>query len=388
MRPQNGVVAFVLVAGLSAACGRTQGAASQGHPEAPALPVRVAPVSVEDLTYRVDALGSLEAEEIVQVTAEVEGAVATVQFHEGDSVTPETVLLTIDPDRHRLEAQRADATYKKALADEHRAQDERTRLERLAQERLVSEQDLARARQDAERLGAESAAAKAARDMALQDLRRAEVRPSRPGVIDTRTVSTGQFVRAGAVLATLVDTGRLRLRFKVAEAASLSLHEGQQIGFRVTALGDREFGARIYHVGKVADPATRQAEILGWVRNPGVLRPGFFAEVKVATGTRRRAIVVPEGAIHASERGFVAYVVEEGQARLRVVQLGLRTGTGAVEVQSGLREGDRVVIEGSDRLADGVAVRPVEAEPERASGGGEGAPQGPSPGSRSAGGRP
>ena len=70
--------------------------------------------------------------------------------------------------------------------------------------------------------------------------------------------------------------------------------------------------------------------------------------------------MVPEGAIQASERGFVAYAVEDGKARVKAVKIGLRTGTGIVEILSGVAPGDSVVVEGSDRLADGV---PVQAAP-------------------------
>jgi len=117
-----------------------------------------------------------------------------------------------------------------------------------------------------------------------------------------------------------------------------------------------EFRGEIYHVGQVADPATRQVEVMAWVQNPGVLKPGFFAEVALASETKTNAIVVPERAVQASERGFVAYVVEGGKAKLRPIQLGVRTGDG-VEILSGLKTGDQVVVEGSDRLADGIDVQ-------------------------------
>jgi multidrug efflux system membrane fusion protein len=187
-------------------------------------------------------------------------------------------------------------------------------------------------------------------------VRRSEVRASAAGVIDTRTVNTGQFVKTGDVLATLVDTSRLRLRFKVSEGEAAGCKPGASVAFRVAALGDGTFPARIYHVGESADPATRQVEVLAWVKNPGSLKPGFFSEVTLATETRAGAVVVPEGAIQASEKGFVAYVVEGGKARMRQVQIGLRTGTGVVEILSGLKAGETVVIEGSDRLADGLPV--------------------------------
>jgi multidrug efflux system membrane fusion protein len=340
----------------TSACGRTQGAPAAGRAAPSAVRVRVAPAAVQDVVFAVRAVGSLEAEEIVQVTAEVEGAVSQVLFHEGARVSPGTVLARIDPDRYRLEAERAEATYQKALADQHRAEADLARREALARDALVAAEELNRSRGETERMSAEASGAKAARDWARQNVERSLVRPSRAGVINTRTVETGQFVKAGDVLATLVDVSRLRLRFRVSESESLHANEGQTVEFNVAAAGQQEFPARIYHVGETADPATRQVEVLAWVRNPGSLKPGFFAEVTLATETRKGAIVVPEGAIQASERGFIVYAVSGGKASLRQVQIGLRTSQGIVEILSGIKPGDSVVIEGSDRLADGVAV--------------------------------
>jgi multidrug efflux system membrane fusion protein len=133
------------------------------------------------------------------------------------------------------------------------------------------------------------------------------------------------------------------------------------VTFRVAPLGPRDFQARIYHVGRIADPATRQVEVLAWVDDPQELKPGFFAEVTLAGEHRKDAVVVPESAIQASERGFVTYVVEQGKVALRPIQLGLRTGTGIVEILSGLKPGETVVTEGSDRLADGIAVEVITA---------------------------
>jgi membrane fusion protein, multidrug efflux system len=342
------------------ACSRSAGDPAAAHKPA-GVRVRVAPVEVRDVTFEVRSLGSLEAEELVQITGEVEGAVSQVLFHEGDRVSPSTVLVRIDPERYKLEADRAEATYQKTLADMRRGQDDLKRREKLAEEHLVAAEELIRTRQQAEQLVAQAAADRANRDIALQNRRRSEVRPPRNGVINTRTVETGRWVKAGDPLATLVDTTRLRLRFKVSERESLKIRQGQEIRFRVAALGDESFAARIYHVGEVADPATRQVEVVAWVMNPGVLKPGFFAEVSLATESRKKAVVVPEGAIQASEDGFVVYAVEGGKARLHRVDVGLRTKDGVVEILSGLKGKETVVVEGSDRLADGVAVEETAA---------------------------
>jgi multidrug efflux system membrane fusion protein len=350
-----------------AACGGTQNAASTqaapgagsaagGRSQRPALRVRVAPVLVQDVVHQIKALGSLEAQDMVQVTAQVEGVATDVRFREGDRVTRESVLLRIDPDRFKVEAERARALEQQARAELDRAQADLARREALAKSQLLSTEELTRSRGENNRLIAGLDVTKAASEIALQDLRRSEVRPPITGVINTRTVDTGQFVRAGTVLATIVDVSRLRLRFKVSEGESLIAHEGGAVGFRVASIGPREFQARIYHVGRIADPTTRQVEVLGWVDPDQALKPGFFAEVTLAGGTSKDAIVVPESAIQASERGFVTYVVKDGKAGLRPIQQGLRTSTGAVEILAGLKAGETVVTEGSDRLADGIAV--------------------------------
>jgi multidrug efflux system membrane fusion protein len=360
-RRQMAIVVMLLAAW---GCGRSESESKSGEARRDnVLRVRIAPVAKQTIVYSVKALGSFEAEEVVQITAEVEGAVSEVRFHEGDRVTPQTVLARIDPETFRLEAERAEAAYRKAAADHQRALDELKRREELAREKLVAEELLIRAQIEAQRLAAETQAAQAALSIAREQQRRSEVRPPHVGVIDTRSVVTGQYVRVGNVLATLVDTSRLRLRFKIGDAESLHARPGQDVRFRVAALGAHDYSARIYHVGEVADPLTRQVEVLAWVKNPGELKPGFFAEVTLSTEKRDAALAVPETAIQASERGFVAYVVKDGRARLHPVEIGLRTESGTVEILSGLSAGQKVVVEGSDRLADGVAVEVVETAP-------------------------
>ena len=366
---QKPLLVFAFAAGaFTSACGSGTDAAANRQ-QRPALRVRVAPVAVQDVVYQIKSLGQIEAQDMVQVTAQVEGVVTDVRFREGDRVGPGTVLLRIDPDRYRLEAERAQAVLEQSRAEQERAGADLRRREALAQNDLLSAEELNRSRSDSTRLIASVDVAQAALGIAQQNMQRAEVRTQTSGIINTRTVDTGQFVRAGTVLATIVDASRLRLRFKLSEAESLRATVGGEVTFRVAPLGPRDFTARIYHVGRIADTTTRQVEVLGWVDNPGELKPGFFAEVTLAGEERKHALVVPEGAIQASEQGFVTYVVEGGKARLRPIQQGLRTGNGVVEILSGLKPGETVVTEGSDRLTDGIPVEVVERAGPQATGG-------------------
>jgi len=336
-----------------------------------AIPVRAGQVKVEQVTYSIQAVGSLEAEDMIQVTAELDGVLTSVSFREGDRVTTDTVIATIDPDRYKLEAERAEANYRRAVADGSQAAATFARREALAKENLVSAEDLNQTRASNDRSAADVAAAKAARDIAAQNLSRAFVKPRHGGVIDKRLVDTGTFVRTGTSLAALVDLSRLRLRFRVSETESLHAQKGQMARFKVAATGDREFVATIYHVGQVADPASRQVEVLAWVQNPGVLKPGFFAEVSLPSESKKDAIVVPETAIQASDRGFVAFVIVDGKAVVRQVEIGPRTGGGEVEILTGLNPGETIVFEGSDRISNGTAVNPTTgALPGQGGGGG------------------
>ena len=354
------LAAVLAAALLAAACGRSQGAPAPA-PRRGGVTVRVEPVAVRDVVYSIQSVGSLEADAVMQVTAEVEGAVTAVLFDEGMRVSPRTVLARIDPERYRLEAQRSEAAFRRAQADQRRAEADYQRREELSKENLVAVEELNRARGDRDRLAAEAASMQAAWSIALQNMRRSEVSAPAGGVVNTKKVEKGQWVRQGDVLSTIVDISRLRLRFKVSEGESLRAGRNQPITFRVSSLGNARFEGRIYHVGEVADPATRQVEVLAWVSNPGVLKPGFFAEVELASETHKSAIVVPERAVQASEQGFVTYVVEDGKARARKVQIGVRTGDGGVEILGGLKPGEIVVVEGNDRVAEGVAVTVAEA---------------------------
>lgn len=378
----NAFVVLAVACGVSLGCGGGDGAASS-RKAGRGLAVRTAPVVARDVVYEVKVLGSLEPEELVHLTAEVGGAAREVLFNAGDHVTAQTVLVRIDPERYRLEVARAEAAHRMAVADWKRSESDTARREILAKESLIAPEELNRSRLETERLSADASSKKAALEIALQNQERSSVRSPRPGVVNTRTVETGQFIQAGNVLATLVDPRRLRLRFKVSESESLKAKDGQSVAFRVASLGERTFSARVYHVSSVADPATRQVEVLAWVENPGVLRPGFFAEVSLATGKHVDAIAVPESAVQATERGFVVYVVEEGKALARPVQMGLRTGDGSVEIVSGVSAGQTIVTEGSDRLSDGLAVEAVASVGEggapgaiEGKGGAPGAPEG------------
>jgi len=342
-RPGIGAAACLVVAALlTPACETGSGVAAPAPELAAktaAARIATAPVVVRDVASTIDALGAVEAEEEIRVVASVEGVVTRVRFREGDRVTPASVLAEIDPERYRLLAERATAQLETAVAQQRQAESDLRRREELLTPTppLVSTEEVERARQEAERTRAAAAVAKAAADLAQQDRDRSIVRPLVPGIINRRSVDTGQHVETKDVIATLIDTRRLHLRFKVSEGASVRLRDGMTVSFTTAAWPGRNFNAVIFHVSSSAEAASRMVEILARIEDPDPgLKPGFFAEVKATVDSRKDALLVPERAVLATDRGFVVFEVRDGVAHLRPVTLGLRTGDGAVEVLSGL----------------------------------------------------
>jgi len=322
--------------------------------------VEVAPVSARDVDLVVHAVGSVEAFEIIAVTARVSGVVQRVAFREGESVKAGAPLIEIEPERYKLLAQSAAAALEKAKAS---LQEARSGLERRVDIEgrnpgFVSPEDLENWQTRAQSAQADSAQAAASLDIARLNLRDAFVPAPISGVIQSRTVRTGQYVQAGTVIAQMVRRDPMLLRFTVPDEDARRLRPGLEVAFRVRE-SDREYEARVAAVTAFSDPVTRMVEVTAEVTDPQreELRPGVFAEITVRQGESELLPVIPQLSVRPSERGFLAYVVEDSVARERVVNLGLRSDDGYVEVRSGIRSGETVVVRGAEALSDGAAVR-------------------------------
>lgn len=328
-----------------------------------AFPVEVRPVATEDVKYTIDAVGSLEPEEQVKVTARVQGMVEKVLFEEGAKVTPQTVLAEIDRSRYQMLADRAKASQERAAADLRKAEIVlQNRMElRKKDPGYVSDEEIATLGTQLGSARAASAEAKASLDLALHDLENSRVRSLITGVIDTKAVSTGQYVVPGALMASIVDESKLKLRFKVSETESVKLASvlggDRRVSFTVRPIPGKTFTAELIHMSPQANAQTRTVECLALVGNrDAMLKPGFFATVKAVVAVHEKAVVVPDSAVLPTERGFVAYVVRGGKAQVKQVRPGLFVREGAVEILEGLAPGESLVVTGTAALSDGVEV--------------------------------
>ena len=361
------IVALLAVAcvALAAGCKKEGGPAPspKGGPGGRSriqFPVEVAPVDVRSMVYSVSAVGSVDAFEKVQATARVAGVVDRVLFSEGSRAAVAQVLVEIEPERYRLAVESAQATYEKALASKADAEAGLKRRETVITETpgLIPGEELETWRTKVLLAVSDVAQTKAALDQAKLNLHDAYVRAPFSGIIQTRTVQTGQYVQVGTVLATLVRRDPLLLRFQVPERDAAQMRPGIMAAFRVRDVA-REFAAQIVHVGAAADQDTRMVAVTAEIRdsNEAALRPGAFAEITVPVSSPRQNPVVPQTAIRPSDRGFIAYIVQNDIAMERVLTIGMRTADGQAEVLSGLKVGDLLVVRGAEALRDGAPVR-------------------------------
>ncbi len=293
------------------------------------------------------------------MAAAVPGIVTKVLFKEGDQVTPETVLCTIDEERYALEEARAKADRARAAADLDKARN--AYEQRLPLKQYLAEEEMREFKAALDRAGADLERAEAELALAVKARRDSSVRPPRAGVINSKNVATGEYAQAGRLIAKLLDVSALYVRFAVPESESLRVKKGVKISLTARITGRSVLAAEVYWVSQVADPRSRTVECKARVLEPPAeLKPGFSGLVKILLEDRAAAILVPSTAVLPTERGFVAYVVEAGTAKERKLRLGVRTLDDKVEILDGLAEGESLVVRGGSIVQDGREVEVVK----------------------------
>ena len=371
MKRKSFLFALLVVSLLFAAgCGKNPDSSQAGGGSRPGktggpgqlveFPVEVEPVQTQSLVYSVSAVGSVEAFEKVQVTARVSGAVDRVLFSEGSNAQVGQVLVEIETERYKLALEMAAAAASKAQASKADAEAGLKRRETVITQNpgLIPGEELETWKTKVLLAASDVAQSKSALNTAELNLRDAYVRAPFSGVIQTRTVQTGQYVQTGTVLATLIRRDPLLVRFAVPEREATRIRPGMTALFKVRD-DEREFKARIKHVAEAADPTSRLVDLTAEVDDPREkdLRPGTFAEITVPVTTKDKALVIEQIAVRPSEKGFIAYVVENGKAVEKILTLGMRTADGRIEVLSGLQAGEALVVRGAEALRVGAAVK-------------------------------
>lgn len=362
-RPHRSVApTTLLLASLAmglAACGKKPDA-SAAAPEQPTL-ITVDNISVVDtmaIASGPSLSGELMADRSASVRAEVPGSVVQVFVEVGQNVAAGTALARIDATTASAAELSARTGVTATEAQAAQAKKELDRSERLNAAGAIADRDLENARLTYSTTMAQLANVKSAYAQANKQLSNATVRAPFAGVVAAKAVSAGDVVSPGAALFTVVDPKSMRLEAAVPAAQIGQIRVGQPVAFAVSGYGDRKFTGRVTRVSPVADPTTRQVQILASIpNNAGTLVGGLFAEGRV-NAESRTALVLPATAI--DQRGATPAVmrVRGGRVERVTVTLGIRDEQREnFEITGGLQRGDTVLLGAAQAIGEGKQVR-------------------------------
>jgi membrane fusion protein (multidrug efflux system) len=339
---QVGLPRPLALVGLEAAAPAARGPQGGGGP----VGVVVQAVRQGTVIDRTESVGTVRANNSVTVTAKVTGVISAIRFQEGQRVREGDTLIELEANALRAELDQA-----RALFDDARSQLQRARgLQAgtsIAAQRLETLEAVARQAEGRVR----------AAQARLEELR---ITAPFAGRVGLRQVSLGALVQPGTVVTTLDDLGKVRVEFAVPEVFLARLSVGARVSARSAAFGARTFQGEVAVVDTRIDTTTRSVRVISEFDNPDeALKPGLFMTVELVLARRDDALLVAEEALDPlGDRNFV-YVIRDGRARRVEVRLGQRL-PGEVEVLSGVRAQEQVVVRGLQRLRHDAPVRITE----------------------------
>ncbi len=313
-------------------------------PKAEPIPVEVAKASRQAISASYSGTANLEAPNEAQVVAKTSGVMIQLLAEEGDMVKAGQVLARIDPERTRLEAQRA-------LATVHKLENNYRRSQELMTQKLVSADSNDQIRYELE-------SARASYDLAKLELSYTNITAPISGVIAQRMVKPGNLINLNAPVFRIVNTSHLEGVLNVPERELSRLKAGLPLRMVVDAIDGQVFQGKVDRVSPVMDSGSGTFRVVCAFDNAPALRPGMFGRIEVVYDQRDDALTIPRVALLEDEGEPAVFVVRDGKAVRAPVQLGYTNGEIA-EVRKGLKEGDEVVTAGKVAIRDGSLVQVI-----------------------------
>lgn len=333
------------------------------------VPVETVAVGCEDVEVTIDVVGTLEAEQSIEVKPKRPGHVRELRLIEGASVEAGEVLAVLDDQQLRARVEVARASVADVEVRERNARRRFDRSSALKRSAVTSEQEHDDARAELESATAALGVAHANLAAAEAELAETVIRAPFGGVLGQRLVDAGAFVKEGEALTWLIDLDPMEVVFAVAERYLGEVRLEQRIEARVVSHAERGFPGIVSFIDPRVDPQNRTAALKAKIENPDhALRPGQFASVTLYLARHPGAATIPEEAVVPSGERTLVFVVDQGTATARPIRTGVRFA-GRVEVLEGLKAGERVVRIGHEKLrmdaSQTVAEQGAEQIPER-----------------------
>jgi len=346
MKMNRITVATLLVAPLllSACKKKTAGDPAGGGGEM-AVPVVAFEAKRQPVSETLTLVGSIAANEMVEIKAETDGIVQDINFTEGQPVEKGQLLLRLDETKFAAALAEAEGNFTLSRVTYERAR-------QLLKDNLISQQEYDQA-------AAVFNVSKATVERRQRELKDARVYAPFSGVIGARYVSPGQVISRTTSLSLLVDLDPVKVEVNVPERFLGQLQIGQELELSVAAFPNQKFRGKVFFIAPDIDPSTRTALVKAQIANPQhELKPGMFANLDLTLKVRDEAVVIPEAALVLTQDKTSVWVVgPDDTVQPRPVTVGLRM-PGLVEITRGLQGGEKVITEGVQKVMPGAKVKP------------------------------
>ncbi|MDZ5603705.1 MdtA/MuxA family multidrug efflux RND transporter periplasmic adaptor subunit [Pseudomonas sp. RP23018S] len=334
-----------------------------------AVPVRVEPAQVGDFPLYYKALGTVTATNTVNVRSRVSGELVKIHFQEGQQVKAGDLLADIDPRSYRIALQQAEGTLAQNQAQLKNAQVDVARYKGLYAEDSIAKQTLDTAQAQAAQFQGLIKTNQAAVADARLNLEFTQIRAPISGRVGLRQLDLGNLVAANdtTALAVITQTQPINITFTLPETELATVLERYRTGASLPVEAWDRGDSKLQATGVLASPDNQIDTATGTLKfksrfenKDQALFPNQFVNVRVLADTLKQVVLAPAAAIQFGNDGTFAYVVNaDNKVSVRKLKVGASDGERSV-ILEGLAAGDRLVLEGTDRLREGSLVEVVQ----------------------------
>ncbi len=337
------------------------------------VPVEIEPVSTGSIEETMELTGWIKANQLVDIASKVPGRVESlsiisnegtpINLEEGVEVKKGQQLASIDHDIYLAEVAAAKANLQAAEAEFTDAEREKKRMVALYEGGSATEQAKDKAKTSAEMAAAKLSSAKANLELAEINLRESAIISPIDGIVTAKHIDVGNLINTGNRIVTLADIKTVKVVVAAAEKYSEQIFVGTPARIRVDALPEKVFTAKVHSIYPALDEQTHTIQIeIRMDNNELLLKPGMFARVTLITDHKDNVVVIPRDVVLGGkiDEPYV-YIVEDGTAHKRFVKIGIKQAD-KYEITDGLRQGEKLVVNGMHYLADAMKVEVVKLE--------------------------
>lgn len=313
---------------------------------AKAVGVYVVDVKNEFYSDKIEALGTLKANEQVTLSSSITEIVSDIYFEDNQRVKKGDLLVKLDTREELAELAEEEATLKEALQ-------QLKRLEPLAKHGATSKSTL-----DESRMEVDAAKARAKAIKARIELR--HIRAPYDGIVGLRDISVGSLVQTSSTITTIDDDSVMKLDFTLPSIYLNSISKGLEVTATSKVFNDKKFKGTISAISSRIDPISRSVTVRALIKNDlRILKPGLLMNVEIDSNKRKK-IVIPEICVVSTNTQNSVLVVHKDEnvttAQKRDITIGKRK-KGYVEVTSGLKEGEQIISHGLVKVKSNSPIK-------------------------------